>query len=44
MALIDPFRRWIVYPSLMRDIGAGWRAGSTPQAGPAPRATTATRQ
>jgi len=29
MALIDPFRRWIVYPSLMRDIGAGWRAGTT---------------
>ena len=43
MALIDPFRRWIVYPSLMRDIGANWHAGSTPQAVPAPTATTATR-
>jgi hypothetical protein len=35
MALIDRFRRWIVYPSLMRDIGAGWRDGGDSQAAPA---------
>jgi hypothetical protein len=25
MALIDPFRRWIVYPSLLRGVRANWR-------------------
>ena len=24
MALIDPFRRWIVYPALLKDIRAAW--------------------
>ena len=31
MALIDPFRRWIVYPSLLRSVRATWnRAFSRP--------------
>jgi hypothetical protein len=24
MALIDPFRRWLIYPSLMRAVRAAW--------------------
>ena len=26
MALIDPFRRWVVYPSILRRIQRGWEA------------------
>jgi hypothetical protein len=25
MALIDPFRRWFVYPALLKNIHASWR-------------------
>jgi hypothetical protein len=25
MALIDPFRRWIVYPSILRNVSSAWR-------------------
>jgi hypothetical protein len=28
MALIKPFRYWVVYPALMRQIEREWRAGS----------------
>jgi Protein of unknown function (DUF2867) len=27
MAVIKPFRYWIVYPALMREIAREWRAG-----------------
>ena len=32
MALIKPFRHWIVYPALMRQIEAAWRARAPQQA------------
>ena len=30
MALIDPFRYWLVYPSMLREIGRTWRAATRP--------------
>lgn len=32
MRLIDPFRRWLIYPSILRRVGALWasRSGSAP--------------
>ena len=30
MALIDPFRRWIVYPALIRRFEAMWADGNPP--------------
>jgi len=32
MALIAPFRHFVVYPALLRDIAGGWRAGAPPVA------------
>jgi hypothetical protein len=29
MAAIRPFRHWIVYPALLREIDRGWRATGT---------------
>ncbi len=34
MALIKPFRHWVVYPALMRQTERTWRAAAKRQAGP----------
>jgi hypothetical protein len=34
MELIKPFRYWIVYPALMRDVEAAWKARRGPRAPP----------